>query len=216
MREIAVYLGENGETASLYEKGKIVVYRKKQGKWKAIDEKEFFLEKGLGVKDLREKMGEVISFLGKCKTFVGLSISGVPYFELEKHGFSIWEFEGKPFKFLDYILEKEEEIKEGASGLTESGLPPAPVEILPGCYRISIKEIQEGNTGITSKQALLPFLRGGGFYSLEVLCNHVPPWLEAELAGGSFTWEARVTGHKEIAVRIFRGSCRQSSGSDLV
>lgn len=212
VREIAVYVGENGETTSLYEKGKIVVYRKMQGKWKVVDEKCFFLEKGLGIRELREKMREAVSFLGKCRVFVGLSVSGVPYFELEKHNFSIWEFGGKPLKFLDYILEKEEELQEEKAGLEKSGLPPAPVEVLPGCYSISIKEIQEGNTGITSKQALLPFLRGRGFYSLEVLCNHVPPWLEAELAGGGFTWEARVTGHKEIEVRIFKGCCRQGSG----
>lgn len=203
--DIAVFVGENGETASLHEKGKIVMYRKRQGKWKVIDEKDFFIGQGLGIKDLREKMREVVSFLGKCRVFVGLSVSGVPYYELEKHSFRIWEFEGKPLNFLDFVLEKEEEIKEAKpDDCTETGKPPAPLEILPGCYRISLKEIQEGNTGVTSKQVLIPFLRGGRFYSLEVLCNHVPPWLEAELAGGGFAWEARVAGRKEVEVRIFK------------
>jgi Fe-only nitrogenase accessory protein AnfO len=184
--EIAVHLGESGHTASLYQKGKIAVYRKNMGRWTLLREMDFTLDSGLGLREAREKMREVTAFLDGCHVFVGLNVSGVPYFELEKSGIGVWEFEGTPLSFLDSILEKEEADQVFRDSREKAALP-VPEEISGGCYRISIKKIQEENSGITSKQVLLPFIRRGGFYSLEILCSHVPPWLEAEIKGGSLS-----------------------------
>lgn len=207
--DIAVYVNGNGETASLYDMGKIVVYKKKRDGWSDLRVKDFILSKSLGIKELREKMAEALKFLDECRIFVGLSITGVPYFELEKAGFSIWEFEGKPLQFLDYVLAEEEERYEQVKNKGGKNVVLAPVETSNGYYRISIKEIQENNTGITSKQALLPFLQQGKFNSLEILCNHVPPWLQAELMGGGYSREIERIGHKEVKIILSR-SCRQS------
>lgn len=205
-KEIAVHLGENGETTSLNEKGTIVLFQKNRGKWSVLREKDFHLDQGLGLKDLRRKMEEVINFLTDCRIFVGLSIVGVPYFSLEKAGFSVWEFEGKPGEFLDYILEQEEAQAERENH-KPSNVVPFPVETSDGCYKLSLKEIQENNLGITSKQVLLPFLRKGKFYSLEVICSHLPPWLEAELISGNLTSSVEKISPNELRVTIAKKCC---------
>ncbi|KJR99744.1 MAG: nitrogenase [Peptococcaceae bacterium BRH_c4a] len=204
--DIAVFVGENGRTASLYEKGKIVLYTKTSGKWKVQKEKHFFLEKSFGMRELRNKMEEVKSFLPQgCNIFVGLQITGLPYFELEKSNFSVWEIEGTPCQFLDHVLEKEEE--NGLQTRVNKGKLPVPQEISSGCYRISIKEIQGKNTGFTSKQALLPFLKKGLFYSLEIICSHIPPWLETELINSRLFWEVRTISRNEMSVTINKRCC---------
>lgn len=208
-KNIAVYVGENGETTSLYDQGRIVVYQKNQGKWSVLKEKEFVLDKSLGMQELRKQMAEALDFLNECKVFVGLSITGVPYFELEKSKFSVWEFEGKPVEFLDYILEEEEGRHAQEVNKGKYNIIPAPVETSDGSYRISIKEIQENDTGVTSKQVLLPFLRQGKFYSLEVLCNHVPPWLEAELFSGDYSGEIEKISNQEVRITIARSCCHE-------
>lgn len=208
---IAVYVSENGKTASPYDIGKIVVYRKKRGRWNVLREKDFIPDKSLGIRELREKMAETLEFLDECSIFVGLSITGVPYYELEKAGFSVWEFEGKPLEFLDYVLAEEEEKYKQVKSRGKNNVMLTPDEISNGYYRISIKEIQENDTGITSKQVLLPFLRQGGFDSLEIICNHVPPWLQAELMGGGYSGEIENIDHKEVRIILSR-SCRQSVG----
>lgn len=184
-REIAVYVGAGGETAALNEKGKVVVYRKNLGRWEILKEKEFSPGEYLSMPELRRNMAEMLNFIGNGRVFVGLSVTGIPYFELEKSGYSVWEFQGQPLDYLDYVLAKEEEERNMEPDPGVDFKLPAPEEISGGRYCISIKEIQENNTGFTSKQAVLPFLRQGKFYSLEIICNHVPPWLEAELATGS-------------------------------
>lgn len=209
--DVAVYVGENGETASLYDQGKIVVYRNKRGRWRVLREKEFIVERRLGVKELRQKVAEALEFLDDCKIFVGLSIAGVPYYELEKAGFSLWEFAGKPLEFLDYVLAEEEGRNVRIKNREKNNAVLVPVETSTGCYRISIKELQESNAGLTSKQVLLPFLRKGAFYSLEIICNHLPPWLQAELMGGGYEGEIEKIGDKEVRIILSR-SCRRSAG----
>lgn len=207
--DIAVFTGENNMAANLYEKGKIIVYRKKQGEWAELREIEFMLDKTQGMRDLRAKMDEAVDFLADCRIFVARSLSGVPYFALEKAGFSVWEFEGRPMEFLDYILEQEEEARVAETRRREISLVPLPVETGNGCYKISLKEIQTNNTGFTSKQVLLPFLRKGGFYSLEVRCSHVPPWLEAELTAGSLAGVTEKISKDEFRITITKKCCHE-------
>lgn len=208
-KDIAVYIGETGETASLNEKGKVVVYQKRQGQWKVSKEQVFNLEQGLGLKELRQKMDELVNFLGDCNIFAGLSVVGVAYFALEKVGYSIWEVEGKPVEFLDYILEQEEEAQLQEENQKENNVVPLPIDTGNGCYKISLKDIQQSNSGVTSKQVLIPFIRKGKYYSLEVLCTHVPPWLESELASGSLTGEIEKLGNSEVKVTIFQKCCHE-------
>lgn len=206
--EVAVLLGETGETVSIYEPGHVVVFRKMNGNWEATKKGDIFLSKSLGLNGLRKKMTETLDFLEKCRVFTARSITGVPYYELEKAGCSVWEFEGRPETFLDYIVEKEEEERFQA-GAKQAAIPPTPVETSNGCFSISLKEIQANSTGFTSKQVLLPFLKKGKFYSLEVVCNHVPPWLEAELAGGNFSVHIKKISKDELRVIIAKKSCNE-------
>ncbi len=205
-RDIAVCVGNNEETTTLEQPGRIIVYKKKQGQWQEIREREFTLGQAQGVRELRARIAEMVDFLADCKVFVGRSITGLPYFELEKADCSVWEFDGKPLDFLDYVLEKEEEKSENTDQ-KQSIAMPAPEALDNGCYRISIKEIQERDTGITSKQALQPVLRQLNFSQLEVICNHIPPWLEAELASGNLQCVNKQSTPGEIKVIIRKKSC---------
>ncbi|AQS59389.1 Fe-only nitrogenase accessory AnfO family protein [Desulforamulus ferrireducens] len=208
-KEIAFYVGEDGQTTSLYEQGKVVVYQRNQGSWSIAREKEFDLGKTFSIKVLRDNMQVMIDFLGSCKTMVGRSISGIPYYALEKARCNIWEYEGNPTDFLDYFVSREAKTKESTEQ-PKQAKPPAPVEIMKDCYRISLKEIQEQNMGYTSKQVLLPFLRQEEFYSLEVICNHIPPWLAGELLVGDLESTTEAIGSNEYKITIRKKCCQQT------
>lgn len=183
-REIAVFTDYQGSSASVLSPGKVVVYCKQMQEWQPTRELEFALDQSRGIREMRLQIAALIDFLQGCKIFVALAVVGVAYFELEKAQVAIWEFEGRPAEFLDYIQGEEE-----AKPVEEfrPAVIPAPEERLPGCFYISIKEIQESEAGITSKQVLMPLLSKKAFTLLEVTCNHVPPWLELELTARGFT-----------------------------
>lgn len=199
---IAVAVDPNGSTTSLYEPGRILVYRKEQGSWRVVQEFEYDLEQDKGVRHMRQKVDEVVRFLAaESQVFVGLSVIGIPYFEIEKAGLSIWEFEGNPEEFLDYIITKEEEAQLERDQIQPVAIPE-PHETAPGHYAISLKEIQENHSGVTTKQVLLPFLQKGAFNNLEILCNHVPPWLEAMAMEKNYDYLKEQISSKEVKVNL--------------
>lgn len=204
-KEVAVFVGTQGETLPLQEEGRIVVYQRSQGKWSKHREKYFSLGTGKSLKELRQKMAELIIFLGNCRTFVGLSVTGVPFYELEKAGCSVWKFAGRPLEFLDIVLRQEETNKE--KEMPENNSLLTPKEISKGYFSISLKELQETNAGLTSKQVLIPFLRQVPFVELEVTCSHLPPWLETEFLKGSLSGDIKRISSNELKVIITRKCC---------
>ncbi|MEN6460601.1 MAG: Fe-only nitrogenase accessory AnfO family protein [Syntrophomonas sp.] len=209
IKEIAVFVNEAEHTTSLYEPGKIMVFHKEAGCWQVDRTADFILQPD-GVKELRDQVATVLALLGECKIFVTKSITGVAYFELEKKQVSVWEISGKPENFLDDVWAREEENKR-RSPHQENIQPPPLMEIFPGCFRISLTEIQTNSTGLTTKQVLMPVLNKGNFYSLEILCNHLPPWLELELEGGKYTANTERISKEEIKVLVIPKDCHDAN-----
>jgi Fe-only nitrogenase accessory protein AnfO len=204
LREIAVLLDKEGQTIEIGEQGKVVVYHRECGVWQISREQQYDISHtSLG--QIRNNMRELLIFLDGCKVFAAKSVTGVYYYELEKVEVHVWEFTGKPAEFLDYIVQNEE--LEAGKADNKTKVVPAPQEIADGRYYISIKDIQESNTSITSKQVLLPFLQRGTFYSLEILCSHVPPWLENQLLMGKLESEVTKLNNKEVKVVIMKACC---------
>jgi len=207
-QEIAVCIGDNGATSSLNEGRVIVIYQKKQGSWQVSRKKEISLDRQGGMAGLRLQMAEIGLFLGSCKVFVGWAVVGVPYFELEKIQCSIWEFEGAPLAFLDYVLAQEEN-KLASSQAEPSNAIPVPIERENGDFYISIKEVQENGSGITSKQVLMNVLREAKFFSLEILCNHIPPWLEVELKDSKLVGRVEKKSPTQTHIYISKRGCEK-------
>ncbi len=202
-KEIAVFLGADGSSVSLDEPGSVAIFRRSLGSWEKNREKGFSLGQVNGMRELRLKMGEILQFMDGCRIFIARSASGVPYFELEKAGCTVWEYTGKPEDYLEHVWEQEEMELEKAK-TQSSSLITAPVEKTPGNFYISIKEIQRSTPEITSKQVLQQFIRSGAFRTLEIICGHIPPWLEIEAVDGGLVYEAEQLNKNEFKVRIVK------------
>jgi len=203
--EIAAILGTDGCSSTLSEPGTVIVYRKRGCSFEPVREMAFALDQDKGLKELRAKMAELIRFLEGCEIFVARSASGALYFELEKAGFSIWEIAGKPEDILAIVLEDEEKERVAAQVPGLAGIP-APVERSSGSFFISIKEIQGQSPVISSKQVLQQFIRKGTFRELEIICDHVPPWIEMDAECRGFSLRSEKLGPNECRVRLTKSS----------
>ena len=209
--EIATMLGADDLNTSLGEPGKIVVFRRNIGIWEIDREMEFALDQCRDLREMRQKMTDLLQFLGECRIFVAEAASGALFFELEKARVHVWEIAGRPEEYLNTVWEDEEE--ERAAAATDSApVPgvPTPVELIPGHFSISIKEIQVKTPEITSKQVLQQFIRQGNFSTLEIICDHVPPWIELEADRKGFTIEREVLGKNEVRAKLTKdraGGC---------
>jgi len=203
--EIAVLVGPNGETTLMQEANQIQVYQSSCKIWEMCRSMPFSLESTQGLPGMREYMKNVLEFLGECRTLVGLSVTGLLFFELEKAGFTIWEIAGSPLHVIDSILTAEANAKTELNFSNEINISvprPEPEMISPGCYSISLKDIQNCNGMVTSKQILFPLLKNMDFRSLEIICTHVPPWLEQQILIGQLTGQVNKMNHQETRVSI--------------
>lgn len=203
VKEIAVYLDVEGASASLNEPGIITIFRRANGTWEIDRTREFSIGTARGMRELRLGMSDMLQFLAGCKIFVARSATGVPYFELEKAGCSVWEIAGRPEEFLDQVWQ-DEELERSAAQLKAPDAVPVPEEISPGNFYISIKEVQDKNADLSSKQILQEFVRRANFRTLVILCSHVPPWLELEAVRGRLACEIEKLGTSEYKVRVVR------------
>ncbi len=177
--EIAAILGEDGCSTTLSEPGTVVVFHRQGCSFEPAREMVFALDQSKGLKELRLKMAELNEFLGSCRIFVARSASGALYFELEKAGVSVWERSGIPGDFLEQVWLDEE--KDMVQTGTPTGIDiPVPEQRSPGYFFVSIREVQGNRPEVSSKQVLQQFMQQGGFTELEIVCDHVPPWIEVE------------------------------------
>jgi Fe-only nitrogenase accessory protein AnfO len=203
--EIAVLLGSDGRTVPLSEPGTMVVFRRNRRQWVRVREMTLALDPAKGLVGLRSTLAALIGFFGNCKTVVAMSASGALFFELEKARCSVWEIAGSPDEFLEQVWRDEKE--ELAAEPLPAGVDiPAPLEIAPGRYYISIREIQGKRPEVSSKQVLQQFLQRGDFAELEIICDHVPPWIEVEAERRGYEIVSEKTAQNEVKVILSKSS----------
>lgn len=203
--EIALLVGQTGETTLIKEAKQIQVYQYSCRIWEMCRSMPFSVESTQGLPNMRQYMKTVLEFLGECRILAGLSITGLLFFELEKAGFTIWEIAGSPMYVLDNIVEAEANTEVSCSNEINIVISrPEPREVSPGCYSISLKDIQNCNGMVTSKQILFPLLKYMNFRSLEIICAHVPPWLEVKMLSSEINGVIDKITHNETRVTITR------------
>jgi Fe-only nitrogenase accessory protein AnfO len=208
--EIAVMTGTSGQSIPLNEPGNVVVFRRNRCTWKAERTLPFTLDDADGLAGLRRNMGELVTFLGPCRSFVAASASGAAFFELEKARCQVWEIAGKPDEFLDTVWREAKEEQEAAAPPAGSAGIPAPVETSPGIFAISIKDIQGKRPEVSSKQVLQQFIRRGAFTELAITCDHLPPWIEVEAERLGISVETEYGAPHEVRVvlrKAHEGAC---------
>lgn len=207
-KEIALYVNNLGEIADLNKAGFIRILKKDNNKWIVIKETPFEF---YSVKE-KENIGldtlKISEALEKCKVFVAKEIPDLIYIMFESIGISTWKMEGNLYEILDYVLEKEIEEAEEIKVINKLKINNAKEQFFPmeigssGYYILNLKELQEHNTGITTKQVLKPFFSENKFNELIINCSHIPCWLESELERLDLNFEASKTGEDEYVLII--------------
>ncbi|MGB7788095.1 Fe-only nitrogenase accessory AnfO family protein [Methanoregula sp.] len=205
IQEITAIIGTDGVSIPLNEPGNVVVYRRVRGTWQKDREMAFALSPEQGLRELRRKMEELKGFLHDCRIVVAKSASGALYFELEKARCSVWEIEGTPAGFLDTVWREEKTEQDEESLSVDAGIP-APTEVFPGRFAISIREIQGKRPEVSSKQVLQEFVRKGDFEELEILCDHIPPWIAIDAEQRGYAVVAEQIRRNEVKVRLIKNA----------
>lgn len=209
LKEIAVYINNLGKVADLNEAGTIKIFSKdNNNNWNIVRELLFKFHSIGNMKDIGLDTINIAESLGHCKILIAKGLPDFTFKMLDSIGFSVWTMDGELEEILEYVLEKEEEEAEEVKFINNSIFSSKkqiaePVEIGDkGCYILNIKEVQERNMGVTSKQALKPFLNNKNFNELIVTCSHIPCWLENELENLNLNFRFSKTGEDDYIIII--------------
>jgi Fe-only nitrogenase accessory protein AnfO len=183
--KIAVIVNYESELANFEEGSSIILYNKlNDDNWQVEHIISYSLEPLSSISDIRNCVKTVISELNDCKIVIAKTMSGIPYIIFDRMGFAIFESTYISNTILDEILSDVEEysnIKHRSSiECPTSEWPTSPVETeIPGVYFLNLIELQQKHPEISSKKALKAFVESAKFSKLELICNHLPPWLES-------------------------------------
>jgi Fe-only nitrogenase accessory protein AnfO len=202
-------IGNDGMTAAATGPGTVVVFRRVRDRWERDRELPFSLDETGGLAGVRSAMVCLTVFLGNCRTVVARSASGAVFFGLEKARCTVFELPGRPEDILDPVWQDMMEEQGPAPPLPAGSEIPVPLEIAPGHFTISIKDIQGKRPELSSKQVLSNFVRNGKFTELEIACDHVPPWIEAEAFQRGYELTSERAGMDDLRVVLRRnpGGC---------
>ncbi|MCX7921891.1 MAG: Fe-only nitrogenase accessory protein AnfO [Clostridia bacterium] len=212
MDKIAVIVNADELAATLFEGSFINVYDNKSGEWHSTRSIPIKLQPQMGMAAVRQSVLQIIEDLGDCKIIVGCEVSGFAYNILSASGFAVFEMEGSPYAFLGMVWEafKQATLQDASSDENNSidKFQPRQTDI-EGNYYIDLQEVQSTNPNISSKQILIPFLRNTKFHELEVVCGHVPPWLDFELKNLCLKMDVEKVKGNKYKLSIYRKPCTE-------
>lgn len=177
--------------------------------WHACDPVPFSLEGSTALAQMRARLRHLAHLLPTECAIAGTSISGLAYNELSRMGFCLCELDAFSPDILDALAS---EILASAQG--EEQVPTAPtLTDMPGVYSINLMEVQGAHPEITSKKALRPFFDSTPFVELEIVCGHMPPWLEEYLRQHRLTCSRVRQDDGTVRARISHALCGEGAAS---
>ncbi len=202
---IAVILDEDDRLSEIKDARKLSVYRKSRQSW--TKEKEVILPRLYhgGMADIRKNLAGVIKDLDNCKIIAGKSITGLVYNVFNNAGFILSEIDDFDPSVLDglysRILKEIDALNDVETEL--SNIPTAPVETeIKGNYFLDFDLLKNSALPYSSKTALLPFLNSVRFNRLEILCDHVMPWLDLEMKKRNLSYTVTENGKGQSNILI--------------
>jgi Fe-only nitrogenase accessory protein AnfO len=174
--KIAVTFKGKSDLAPLAEADTLMVFEKRKNAWIARKEIPYQIDLSTNLQEIRNQVRNLITKLDDCTIIVSESITGLVYNVFDRMGFHIFEVPAFQATILDDILmdiaNNTESIERNES------IPTAPIETIDGIYFLDLIQLQTNRPDVSSKKALQPFLHNTPFIKLDMLCSHLPPWLE--------------------------------------
>lgn len=198
MNEIAVFLDEKNEISSFTEARCVKIFTSQEDFWKV--KKEIFIDwinSGKGIKEVREEYMNLVNQMDGCKIVIVNKAFGIPYSIFYAEDFSVWELEGNPLKFLDEIIIKEKEEEEREENEAEIA-----TKLGDGYFLIDLMELELSKPEMSSKMAIIPYLKKEEVKKIEIHCCHVPPWILKEKDKGQITLKVHEIKRNEYNVLI--------------
>jgi hypothetical protein len=179
MCKITVFTDKSSEICDFFDAGKFLVYEKQADKWTITGETDFEKIIPSGPAQTRKITEALLPLIEGCDIIGGGTLVGIPYSVFDMAGKHIFQINEVNDEVFDGIV-KDIQNAEAQRNLKERIIKETrPVETAtPGIYSLDLIALQSECPEVTSKKAMADFLENTPFLELNLICKHIPPWIE--------------------------------------
>ncbi|MBE5988128.1 MAG: hypothetical protein E7250_10400 [Paenibacillaceae bacterium] len=182
----------------------VEIFEKVGEQWQAVRTASFSPITGNTIEKLRKEAEAIMTLAEDAKAVLCRELSGIPFSVFNQNGYCIFCSEKADQDTFDGMIKDIEESDEKRRRKEAMIQNAGPVETqTPGIYFLDLVQLQKECPEISSKKALLPFLSHTPFLELQLVCAHIPPWLETY-----DSYEKKVlNGNGKVHITITRKQC---------
>jgi Fe-only nitrogenase accessory protein AnfO len=184
---IAVAMKADGELAVIPETEEVMFFHKGPDGWVVDRTIGFDFKDANGLCGMRKRLYEMSKELTEVKAMVAKGYPGISMEVLSRAGFTLYQLDGFDEEVLTDI---------GAQSLdAQRSYPLVPKEPYEteegsGTFFLDLRRALNTYPELTTKKILRPFFDSKKFATLNVIYDHLPPWLPEELGQRGFGWDS--------------------------
>ena len=179
MNKIAVFTNANSELCDFFEAERFLIFEHSGSGWTQTGEQSFEKIIPSAPALTRKNTETLLPLIEGCNVLAGGALFGIPFSVFDRAKLHIFEIGKINDETFDGIMEDLRKADAEASAKEAIIRDTKPVETsTPGVYFLDLIALQKECPEISSKKAMMDFLKDTPFLELRLICKHIPPWIE--------------------------------------
>ena len=195
MSRIAVFTNGDSKVCDFFDAERFLIFERGEAEksWEAVSETSFEKIVPSNPALTRKSTEALLPLIEGCDVLAGGALVGIPFSVFDRAGLHIFEIGAVNNEVFDGIIEDLRNADSAAAAKEKIIREAKPVETsTPGVYFLDLIALQKECPEVTSKKAMMDFLKDTPFLELRLVCKHIPPWIE-----NSSAYNVQVTSDKD-------------------
>jgi len=199
MSRIAVFTNKDSQICDFFDAERFLIFERDEteARWKTASETNFGKVIPSNPALTRKNTQALLPLIEGCDVLAGGTLVGIPFSVFDRAGLHIFEIAAINDNIFDGIIEDLQSADAAIAAKEKIIREAKPVETsTPGVYFLDLIALQKECPEVTSKKAMMDFLKDTPFLELRLVCKHIPPWIE-----NSGSYNVQVTSDKDGEVQ---------------
>ena len=180
MNKIAVFTNNDSSLCDFFDASRFLIFERgaKDG-WKTTGQKDFEKVPQANIALTRQKTEALLPLIDGCGIVAGGTLVGIPFSVFDRAGLHIFEIAQLNDGILNGVVEDLRDANAAAEAKEAIIRDAKPVETsTPGVYFLDLIALQRECPEVSSKMAMMDFLKDTPLLELRLVCKHIQPWIE--------------------------------------
>jgi hypothetical protein len=179
MNKIAVFTNKDSKLCDFFEAERFLIFERTPTGWEKKGEVSFEKIVPSDPALTRKNTEALLPLIEGCNVLAGGALFGIPFAVFDRAKLHIFEIGAIDDEVFAGIAEDLCNADAEAAAKEAIIRDAKPVETsTPGVYFLDLIALQKECPEISSKKAMMDFLKDTPFLELRLVCKHIPPWIE--------------------------------------